>query len=100
MLFSLFHGTGGSGAFLEWRIGAFSLSAALGLAGIFLDVAWLVMAALIVLIGGLALRALMARDAGSTEQESTVREREATEQEPTIDEQGPTIHGQEPTIHE
>ena len=95
MLLSLFHGTGGSGAFLEWRIGVFSLSAALGLAGIFLDVAWLVMAALIVLIGGLALRALMARDAGSAEQEPTIHG-----QEPTIHGQEPTIHGQEPTIHE
>ena len=81
MLVSLFHRTRRGTALLEWRIGAFFLSAVLGLAGIFLDTSWLVTAALIVLMGGLALRAFMARDAGSEEQK-------------------PTIQDQEPTIHE
>ncbi len=78
MLLSLFHRKGGSDAFLEWRIGAFFFSAALGLAGIFLEISWLVTAALIVLMGGLALRAFAARDSGSEEQEPPIHEREPT----------------------
>ena len=59
----------GRAARLEWRIGAFSLGAVLGLAGIFLDNSWLVSAALIALLVGLALRVRAARDRGSVEQE-------------------------------
>ncbi len=74
MLFSLFHQTGGRTALLEWRIGAFSLGAVLGLAGIFLNISWLVWAALIVLLGGVALRRWAARDSESKEQEPTTHE--------------------------
>ena len=74
MLFSRFHRTRGSTALLEWRIGAFSLGAVLGLAGIFLNISWLVSAALIVLLGGVALRRWAAPDSESEEQEPTMHE--------------------------
>ena len=45
--------------FLGWRIGAFFLGAVVGLAGIFLDNPWLVTAALIVLLVGVAVRDLV-----------------------------------------
>ena len=88
MLLALFHRTKASKAFLESRIGLFFVGATLGLAGIFLDTSWLVTTALIVLLGGVALRGLAARNAGSREQE------------PTTHEQEPTTHEQEPTTHE
>ncbi len=81
MLFALFHRTrgqtdgqtdgrtAGRTALLEWRIGAFFAGAVLGLAGIFLEISWLVTAALFVLLGGFALRALPVRDSGSQERE-------------------------------
>ncbi len=81
MLLSLFHQSTGNSALLKWRIGAFLLAAALGLAGISLEISWLVTTALIVLMGGLALRALAARTSGSDGCEATI-----DEQEPTIDE--------------
>ena len=56
-------------AFLKWRIRAFFLGAILGLAGIFLDNSWLVSAALIALLVGVALRVRVARDPGPVEQE-------------------------------
>lgn len=54
---------------LRLRIGLFFLGAVLGLAGIFLDLNWLVTAALIVLLSGVALRMAPARDPGSGEEE-------------------------------
>ncbi len=80
MLLALFHRSSGNSALLGWRIGAFLLAAALGLVGISLNISWLVTTALIVLMGGLALRAFVARASGSDGGEST------------IDEQEPTIH--------
>ncbi len=74
MLFSLFHRRKGSNALLDWRIGAFLLGAALGLAGIFLNISWLVTTALIVLLGGIVLRGLASRDSESGEQEPTLHE--------------------------
>ena len=74
MLFSLFHRTRGSTALLDWRIGAFFLGAVLGLAGIFLNISWLVSAALIVLLGGVALRRWADPDSESEEQEPTMHE--------------------------
>ncbi len=74
MFLSRFRSTGGSTALLEWRIGAFFLSAALGLAGIYLDNSWLVSAALLVLLAGLALRAFLVRNTRSEEQEPTIDE--------------------------
>ena len=59
----------GGSARLEWRIRAFSLGAVLGLAGVYLDVSWLLTATLIVLAGGMALRVWPARDSESEEQE-------------------------------
>jgi hypothetical protein len=76
VLFSLFHRSGGNSALLEWRIGAFLLAAALGLAGVSLEISWLVTAALIVLMGGLALRALAARGSGSDENDAAIDEQE------------------------
>ena len=73
MLLSLFHRTRGT-ALLDWRIGAFFLGAVLGLAGIFLNISWLVSAALIVLLGGVALRRLADPDSESEEQEPTMHE--------------------------
>ena len=93
MLLALFHRIGRTSALLEWRIAAFFLSAVLGLAGVFLENSWLVTGALIVLMGGLALRAFTARDSDSDEVEST-------EQEPAVRDQEPTLHDQEPTIRE
>ena len=55
---------------LTWRIRAFFLGAVLGLAGIFLNIAWLVTAALVALLVGLALRMAPACDPGSEEQET------------------------------
>ena len=43
-------------AVLKWRVTAFLLGAVFGLAGIFLDAAWLVTVAVIVLLLGTALR--------------------------------------------
>lgn len=43
-------------AVLRWRVSAFLLGAVLGLVGIFLDAAWLVTVALIVLLLGTAFR--------------------------------------------
>ena len=74
MILSLFHRTRGNMALLEWRIGAFFLGAILGLAGVFLDASWLVTTALIVLLGGVVLRGLAARDPGSAEQEPSTHE--------------------------
>ena len=74
MFFSLFHRMRGSTALLEWRVGAFSLGAVLGLAGIFLNISWLVSAALIVLLGGVVLRRWTASDSESEEQEPTMHE--------------------------
>ncbi len=74
MLLSLFHRTRGNTALLEWRIAVFFLGAILGLAGILLNISWLVTTALIVLLGGVALRGLAARDSGSGEQEPTTHE--------------------------
>ena len=53
------------------------LAAALGLAGISLEISWLVATALIVLMGGLALRALVARASGSDGNEPAIDEQEA-----------------------
>jgi hypothetical protein len=74
VFFSLFHRMRGSTALLEWRVGAFSLGAVLGLAGIFLNISWLVSAALIVLLGGVVLRRWTASDSESEEQEPTMHE--------------------------
>ncbi len=82
MLFALFHRTRGQTdgptvgrtALLEWRIGAFFTGAVLGLGGIFLEISWLVIAALFVLLGGFALRALPVRDSGSQEREPPIHE--------------------------
>ena len=74
MFVSLFHRTSGNTAFLEFRIGVFMLGATLGLAGIFLDISWLITAALIVLLGGVALRGLAAREPDPGEQEPTTEE--------------------------
>ncbi len=74
MLLSLFHRTEGGAALLDWRVGAFFLGAVLGLAGIFLNISWLVTTALIVLLGGIVLRWLAARDSESGEQEPTLHE--------------------------
>ncbi len=54
---------------LTWRIRAFFLGAVLGLAGIFLNIPWLVTAALVVLLVGMVLRRALARHPGSGEQE-------------------------------
>ena len=59
---------------LRGRVWAFFLGAGLGLAGIFLDVWWLVTTALIVLLGGVVLRMSAARDSGSGGQEPTAPE--------------------------
>ena len=69
MLFSMFRAPKGRAAYLGWRIWAFFVGAVLGLLGIFLDTSWLVTAALIVLLAGVALRVPPARDPGSGEQE-------------------------------
>ena len=71
MILSLWLRTRGNVALLEWRIGAFFLGAVLGLGGIFLDIAWLVTVALVVLLVGVVLRMLAARDSASSEQEPT-----------------------------
>ena len=71
MLLSLWQRTIGNVVLLQWRIGAFFLGAVLGLGGIFLDISWLVTVALIVLLGGVVLRMLAARDSASSEQEPT-----------------------------
>ena len=69
VLLSLLQRTRGTLALLQWRIGAFFLGAVLGLAGVFFDISWLVTAALVVLLGGVVLRILAARESVSSEQE-------------------------------
>ena len=71
MLLSLWQRTIGNVVLLQWRVGAFFLGAVLGVGGIFLDISWLVTAALVVLLGGVVLRMLAARDSASSEQEPT-----------------------------
>ena len=53
----------GVARFLEWRIRFFGVGAVLGLAGIFFDEAWLVMAALAVLFAGVVLQLVPDGDA-------------------------------------
>ena len=53
------------------------LAAALGLAGISLEISWLRTTALIVLMGGFALRALAARTSDSDGNEPAIDEQEA-----------------------
>ena len=53
------------------------LAAALGLAGISLEISWLRTTALIVLMGGFAFRALAARTSGSDGNEPAIDEQEA-----------------------
>ena len=65
----------GRAAPLSWRIWVFFVGAALGLAGIFMDVSWLVTVALIVLLGGVVRRNSRARDSGPGGQEPTAPER-------------------------
>ncbi len=74
MLLSLFYRTKRSGALLELRVGAFLLGAVLGLVGIYLNISWLVTIAMIVLLVGILLRGLAARDSGSAKQEPTTHE--------------------------
>ncbi len=69
MLLSMFPPRKVGAALIEWRIAAFFLGAALGLAGIFLNMSWLVIVALVVLLVGVALRMTPARDSGSEEEE-------------------------------
>ncbi len=66
--------TAGRTALLGWRIGAFFAGAVLGLGGIFLEISWLVIAALFVLLGGFALRASPFRDSGSQEREPPIHQ--------------------------
>ena len=74
MLLSLFYRMKGSGALLKLRIGAFLLGAVLGLLGIYLNISWLLTTAMIVLLVGILLRGLTARDSGSAKQEPTMHE--------------------------
>ena len=47
---------------LDWRIRLFGIGAVLGLAGIFLEAAWLVTVALVALLAGVAVRYSPDRD--------------------------------------
>jgi len=47
-----------AGPFLEWKVRIFVTGAVLGLAGIFLDERWMVGAAIVVLVLGMAIRFL------------------------------------------
>ncbi len=47
-----------AGPYLEWKVRIFAAGAVLGLAGILMDEAWLRMAAIVVLAGGILLRFL------------------------------------------
>ena len=69
MLFSMLHSMKAGAALLEWRIATFFLGAVLGLAGIFLNISWLVTVALVVLLLGVALRMAPAEDSGAQEEE-------------------------------
>ena len=69
VLLSAVHRAGRGAASLQWRLRVFFLGAVLGLAGIFLDASWLLAAALIVLLGGTALRWLPSDEADSEDQE-------------------------------
>jgi hypothetical protein len=69
MLFPIFRSRKAGAALLEWRIAAFFLGAILGLAGIFLNISWLVTVALVVLLLGVAFRKARAEDSGSQEEE-------------------------------
>lgn len=69
MLRSAVRRAGRGAASIQWRLRAFALGAVLGLAGIFLDASWLLAAALIVLLGAMALRWLPSDEADSDDQE-------------------------------
>lgn len=45
-----------AGPYLEWKVAIFAVGAVLGLAGIWLDEAWMRIAAIVVLAGGMLLR--------------------------------------------
>lgn len=47
-----------AGPYLEWKVRIFAVGAVLGLAGILIDEAWLRIAAIVVLAGGILLRFL------------------------------------------
>lgn len=57
----------------------FFLGAALGLAGIFMDLSWLVAAGMVVLLVGVLLRALPEGDSDSRESEPSTPEPKASE---------------------
>ncbi len=69
VLLSAVRRLGRGAASVQWRLRAFVIGAVLGLAGIFLDVSWLLAAALIVLFGATALRWLPSDEADSDDQE-------------------------------
>jgi len=50
-----------AGPWLEWKVRFFATGAVLGLAGIYLDERWMVGAAIVVLLIGMALRLLPSR---------------------------------------
>lgn len=57
-----------AGEYLEWKVRIFAVAAVLGLAGIAVDNRWMTGAAIVVLMGGFALRFLPDRS-GSVEGE-------------------------------
>ncbi|MGD8320505.1 MAG: hypothetical protein PVJ02_08625 [Gemmatimonadota bacterium] len=54
-----------AGRFLEWKVGLFSVGAVLGLAGMFLQEAWMVLAAIGVLLSAMLLRFLPSPRSGT-----------------------------------
>lgn len=58
-----------AGRYLEWKVGLFSVAAALGLVGIYFEERWMTGGAIVVLLGAMLLRFLPGARAGIGEEE-------------------------------
>ena len=58
-----------AGPYLEWKVRLFVVAAVLGLAGIYLEERWLTGTAIVLLLGGLALRFLPTGEEGEPDEE-------------------------------
>ncbi len=68
-----------AGRHLEWKIAVFAVGATLAMGGIYLDQRWLVGIAIVVLVGGMAMRFLPGGEEPEDEEERTDAEDDAPE---------------------
>ena len=63
-----------AGRFLEWKIAVFAVGATLAMGGMYLDRRWLVGVAIVVLVGGMALRFLPGGEEPEPEEDEAVED--------------------------